>query len=228
MAVFGMRSDEQEPFERPRAAGLTLLEVLVAMLIVALIIALVAGVVSLSRRQAGEARATSNLRQLHVATTLYVEDRGGYPLDGLEPVVTSGFLKEARILLLPEDPILEGLGTRQRVCDRPRLDPTTLRPSSFDTVFSWNPAAGFTLLDMVQDLDSNYGWIATRVLSDVRPSSLSSCSSLGEFQGRTLRVDRDGSVTGWTRIDRAPSGNSGFCRPALFTSLDPNAVCQRQ
>ena len=60
-----------------RRKAFTLIEVLVAMAIIALLVALVAGVASLSRRQAGEARAMSHLRQIHIATALYVEDKAG-------------------------------------------------------------------------------------------------------------------------------------------------------
>jgi prepilin-type N-terminal cleavage/methylation domain-containing protein len=217
---------ERSLYEGRRRKGFTLVEILVAMAIIALLVALVAGVASLSRRQAGEARAMSHLRQIHIATALYVEDKAGYPLDGLDPVVQGGYLKDRSLLLLPEDPIPGGLGTRQRGCDRSGLDTTALEPTSFDTVFAWTPSVGFAFLDLVQDADPNYGWVATRVFSDVRPTSFGRCSDLVALQGRTLRLNRDGSVTGWKRIDRTASGNFAFCRPALFTSLDPRSVCK--
>ncbi len=65
---------------RPARSGFTLVELLVVLAIIGLLASMAMPVYSRARESARQARCLSNLRQLGLALTMYVQDWGAYPL----------------------------------------------------------------------------------------------------------------------------------------------------
>lgn len=88
--------------------GLTLLELTVSILIVALLIAILIPVVLSIRTYSQRGVCASNLRQLYLGWSLYLQDYSGSPRDGRSwaPKITAlmPYLKDKRVLTCPLDP----------------------------------------------------------------------------------------------------------------------------
>ena len=65
---------------RPGAAGFTLVEMLTVMTIVTILVALLLGGLATAMKRARRAQCSNNVRQLGVATQLFVSDQHVYPL----------------------------------------------------------------------------------------------------------------------------------------------------
>lgn len=205
--------------------ALTLVEVLVVIAIITLLAALVFGISQSSLRAARETDVRSNLRQLYVATSLYRESTGGFPLNGADPVIEAGYLTAPQILKVSGDPYPEGYGKTLHNCLQSNPVQHWKRPSSYESIFFYGMGR-FAWIDMVQSRDENFGWYATRVLGQKMQSASPDCQSIPFlYEGKTLRVNGDGSVTSWNRVDRTRTGARASCYPAIFTSVSPSEIC---
>src|SRR5258708_25444167 len=63
--------------------GFTLIELLVVIAIIAVLASLLLGAISKSKASAYSVKCKSNLRQLSIATALYIGDHGVYPYIGM-------------------------------------------------------------------------------------------------------------------------------------------------
>jgi prepilin-type N-terminal cleavage/methylation domain-containing protein len=205
--------------------ALTLVEILVVIAIIGLLTALVFGISQSSLRAARETDVRANLRQLHVATSLYREATGGFPLNGVDPVIDAGYLTARQILKINGDPYPEGYGKKLHNCLQINPAQHWKFESSFESIFFYGMGR-FTWIDMVQPKDENFGWYATRILGEKMQPVSSDCPSIPFlYEGKTLRVNGDGSVTSWNRVDRTRTGARASCYPAVFTSVSPSEIC---
>ena len=175
--------------------AVTLVELIIVVAIVALLAALLFPVFQSAMDRARFGQDISNGRQVYLATQLYQESDGRPLEEPLENLVKSGFLSAPDLLKSTSDPFPEGFAT------------------SF----------------MMPLLDENYGVLALRTHGD-QPGSPNrlfqpggECvGHLSQFQGRMLRVRRDGSIqTANYRPVVSGQTNLGpirtYCRWILFT-----------
>lgn len=92
---------------RGHIQGLTLLELLVVILIVALLVGILLPVISGARKYSYQTNCISNIRQIHLAWTLYIGDYGGNVNDmsswpRWRPL--ANYVKDNRVLVCPLDP----------------------------------------------------------------------------------------------------------------------------
>lgn len=87
---------------RRRAAGFTLMELLLVMLLVALLAGIAVPVVTTAIVRAKEAALKENLRVMRTAIDDYYTDKGAYPPD-LEQLVVERYLRS-----IPSDPLADG------------------------------------------------------------------------------------------------------------------------
>lgn len=108
-----MKTPRIKSGDRPHRAGFTLVELLVVILIVGVIAAILIPVVGSVRETARKGTCMSNLRQLGVATQLYLADHANvmYPHN-----VNQGqyFWRDFLRPYIPKVSAMEGEGTRQR------------------------------------------------------------------------------------------------------------------
>ncbi|HEY2614407.1 MAG TPA: prepilin-type N-terminal cleavage/methylation domain-containing protein [Chthoniobacterales bacterium] len=64
---------------RLRPAAFTLLELVIVIVIIAILVALSVPVISTLRARAQRSQCTANLRSLHIAADLYLQDKGSWP-----------------------------------------------------------------------------------------------------------------------------------------------------
>ncbi len=98
---------------RERARGWTLLEILIVILIISLLVALLIPVVSSARRAAKKTVCASQLRQLHLAWSLYLGDYSGSSGDlatwAPRADNLASYVKNRSVWICPLDPAEEGI-----------------------------------------------------------------------------------------------------------------------
>ncbi len=91
-----------------KCSGFTLMEILVVLLIIALLVSLTLPVLNSVRRHSQQTTCVSNMRQIHVAWTLYIGDYGGSVSDTSSwppywrPL--TAYVIDERVLVCPSDP----------------------------------------------------------------------------------------------------------------------------
>jgi prepilin-type N-terminal cleavage/methylation domain-containing protein len=172
---------------RGRQVGFTLAELLITVAIIALLAGILLPAVMSAMHRAREAPCMENLRQLYVALSLYREDHGGScPAELFELVPT---YTPREILLCPEDPY-GGYADRRAVDgfeERPGWPTSADVPTSYFYAANHTRSGWWEALSGVPDAACVACW--------VHGDAVLTRSSLPYFNGRTIRLHLDGSVT---------------------------------
>ncbi len=158
----------------------TLMEILLVIAIIVLLVALLLPVFHQGRKKSYEPVCINNLRQFHVAFTMYREDYGDSPKyqAWLLP-----YIKDKRLLRCPMDTYKHGAGWW--TADVPsRL---------FDTSYFYYRPLSDPFKEIMERLDPNHG-IAACVLHG-RRTRVELHAAEFDFIGRVLRLRLDGSVS---------------------------------
>lgn len=222
-----------------RRAGFTLIELLTVIAIVGVLATLILAAVSRARTRAHETSCLGNLRQIALASEIYITDNHKRPRSLTRLVAKPGPLENARLIVCPADP---GIRTR-----------ATVRQGSSNELTGWGNRAnssqqpiwalqqrdpdGTTYETELRDMEETYCFSYLHVFGWRRPAwekldtagetpGLSVCQLHGialrkeqhgaatylDYEGKTLRALRDGSVAP-RRILR-PEPQSGSNTPA--------------
>lgn len=210
-----------------RLRGMTIIELLVVIAIIMLLAALLLPVFVQVRKRSYEPICISNLRQLHIAFSLYVDDYAGvYPRRAkyLQP-----YVKDRRILRCPADPIPEGAATSH--------DPFIPRDQWFEVSYyyvgdQFLPFIGVReggrevdYLDRLRQQDPNHGTMVCLLHGE--PMGERIIAPELQMRGKVLRLRLDGSVQttypGFVCYERVDEGIAwGRRHPwSLFTDVRP-------
>ena len=205
----------------------TLVEILVSVAIIMLLLALLFPVFKGAKKNSQISVATSNLRQIYTAISLYKNDNdGGYPLDDLDVLVDDGYLREPNLLMVSIDPEPNGYAKSIYEC----MDVTGIKYStSYEDIFNLRILPDGKIrnfyYDSVRKHDENPGIVATRVFGDKH--SYTSCNDMVTgFDGFTLRLREDGSVQRAHYRDFNPDGHRRYCWAGIFTDVAPSIICE--
>lgn len=193
--------------------GLSLVEVLVVVVIIALLAGLTLPALTAARQASKQTSCTSNLRQLGMALSMYVEEVGTWPqrraLDCFEhsPSVQS-------ILVCPSDGTRAFASKHMECIGQPSVVQT-----SYYSPFSKNPF----LWQQLEEADANHGVAACRCHGSVRNVA----SAQGGFchqapfyyHKKVLTLRKDGSVKVRIVPDLTVGGNPRFSMWQLFTDV---------
>lgn len=197
-----------------RHRGFTLVEVLVVIGITSLLAALLLPVFISVRERARIAPCTSNLRQIHLAREMYMQDNG-FPPDKLHWLYPS-YVSDKRIFVCPNDRWLEYGGWNWVGWQSQGIPPKDGRPPvSYGYVPLKNAdiydPAGRQMLKITKDATKETAGYASCQLHGKEGGKLMT-SPNGEaiasgYTGLTLRLCFDGSVR---RAHRPESGNVAY------------------
>jgi type II secretory pathway pseudopilin PulG len=104
-----------------RSRAFTTIELLLVLAVIAVLAALLFPVLSAARKQAAVTRCSSDLRQIGMAYSLYLEDYGAYPRP--QQLTHSVYLRDPAILYCPEDDTLTTRRTASSYVFRSILPP---------------------------------------------------------------------------------------------------------
>ena len=207
--------------------AVTLVELIIVVAIVALLAALLLPVFQSAMDRARFGQDVSNGRQIYLATQLYQESDGRPLEEPLENLVKSGYLSAPDLLKSTSDPFPEGFATSFMMCRTANY--RSPHPVSWEHWYTGERNSFPLYARELPPLDENFGILALRTHGD-QPGSPNrlfqpggECvGHLSQFQGRMLRVRRDGSIqTAMFRPVVSGQTNLGpirtYCRWILFT-----------
>ena len=188
------------PDETHHRRGFTLIELLTVIAIIGVLATLLLTALVGAKKKSRQARCTSNLHQIALALTLYLDDHGSRPPD-LPVLVDARYLPAPAALLCPEDKTgdwgglhnLPGLGfSLARNFDGPTtpaggigysyLHPLSWDDDSWDRLVKSGPAAGIAVCQL-------HG-----LARDGSAGTNGFPSSIQDFEGLVLRAQLDGAV----------------------------------
>jgi len=165
----------------------TLLEILIVVAIIALLVALLLPVFQQARKKSYEPVCTSNLRQFHVAFSLYREDYGE---TARYQALLLPYISDRRILRCPADTYKHGaawFGSDRG--DR-----------WIETSYYYYRPFADEYRQILEKADPNHG-IAACVLHGKRRSGVQSPGADTDYVGKVLRLRLDGSISrGYSEI----------------------------
>lgn len=143
-----MLSESRTRHAARRAAAFTLIELLVVIAIVAILAAMLLPVLARSKLSAQRAVCEGNLRQLGVATELYLGDNSGYFFNRCQPITAagqqwwfgwlSGGAEEQRAFDLSTGLLFPYLhGSDVRICPSPVWSSPQFKPKGATAIFSY-------------------------------------------------------------------------------------------
>jgi prepilin-type N-terminal cleavage/methylation domain-containing protein len=163
-----------------RRTGLTLIELIVVILIIALIVALVLPVLFTSRRRSQEAVCISQLRQIHSAYALYLQDHG-QPAPYFSDLMS--YIRDSRVVRCPMDPYERGAASM--FSGRLGYQVETSYYYFLPITKEW--------LSVLESMDANHGIAICVLHGQPKTPDLEGPAQL-VYQGKVLRLRKDGSV----------------------------------
>lgn len=138
--------------------GFSLVELICVIAIVATLMSLLFPVFTASKRKAHEASTISNMRQLVMATLLYEQDNGDFPV-GFYPdkLFETGYIKESTLLSSQADPF-SGIVSQQALCSS--------RTTKVDVSYHWPFEPFGRIWNELKRVDDNPGIFATMIFSE--------------------------------------------------------------
>lgn len=210
-----------------RFRGMTLMELLTVIVIIALLAALLLPVFVQVRKRGYEPVCISNLRQLHITFSLYVDDYAGvYPR---RVKYLRSYIGDRRILRCPADPIPEGVATYH--------DPFIPREQWFETSYYYigeeflcfigvtEGGKEVDYLERLRQQDPNHGIMVCLLHGEPMGERITAPEL--DMRGKVLRLRLDGSVQptypGFVCYERVDEGIAwGRRHPwSLFTDVRP-------
>ncbi|GIV17436.1 MAG: hypothetical protein KatS3mg022_2875 [Armatimonadota bacterium] len=161
--------------------GFTLLEMLIVVAIIALLVALLLPVFQQARKKSYEPVCTSNLRQFHVAFSLYREDYGE---TAKFQALLLPYIRDRRILRCPADTYKRGAGWWGS-------DKGT---KWIETSYHYYRPFTDEFVRILEQADPNHG-IAVCVLHGKRLSMPPGPLAEFDYVGKVLRLRLDGSIS---------------------------------
>ena len=163
-----------------RRGGLTLIELMVVILIITLIAALVLPLLFTSRRRSQEAVCISQLRQIHSAYALYLQDYG-QPAPYFSNLVP--YIRDRRVVRCPVDPYKRGAAYMRsgRIGHEVETSYYYFLPSTEE----W--------LSVLESMDANHGIAICVLHGQPKTPALEGPAEL-VYQGKVLRLRKNGSV----------------------------------
>lgn len=161
--------------------GFTLLEILIVVAIIALLVALLLPVFQQARKKSYEPVCTSNLRQFHVAFSLYREDYGD---TAKFQALLLPYIRDQRILRCPADDYKQGAAWFG----------SDKGDKWIETSYHYYRPFADAYQQILQKVDPNHG-IAVCVLHGKRRSGTRGPIADTDYVGRVLRLRLDGSVS---------------------------------
>jgi type II secretory pathway pseudopilin PulG len=212
----------------------TAVELLTVVAIIAVIATLLSSAIAGARRRSNEVVCRNNLRQVAIAVELYHDETARRPRSLTRLTTRPSLLPSSKVLLCPADPALRergspldrsSWGNRVNGCQEPLVGrvgspeegswENEVREVSERVAFSylhplsWRREAWHRL---VQGKGSQVGTVACQLHGVRSPSP--GHRPFTEFEGQTLRAQRDGSVVG-RKIFRVEPATPGFAAPGL-------------
>ncbi len=201
-----------------RRRGFTLIELLTVIVIVAVLATLLASALSGARTRSSQAVCRNNLRQVALAVEMYMDDTGRRPRSLSRLSAKPSLLPNPRVMLCPADPGLKAVatagreltnqfwGNRVNVTQEPFTgnvgtpDEGTweaeLRETTESVAFSYLHALAWRRDGWQKLIQGRGNQVGTTVcqLHGVR-SHTPTLRPYQEYEGQTLRAQRDGAVT---------------------------------
>lgn len=207
--------------------GITLMELMIVIVLIALLAALLLPVFVQVRKRGLEPVCISNLRQLHIALSTYIEDYDGTYPDRQKYL--QSYIRDMRILRCPADPIHEGAATSRD----PFVPPERWFKTSYyyvgDAFLPYREVReGSQVVDYLKrlhEVDPNNGTIVCLLHGE--PMGDRMITPLLQMRRKVLRLRLDGSVQqtrpGFICYERADEGVAwGYRHPwLLFTDIRP-------
>jgi prepilin-type N-terminal cleavage/methylation domain-containing protein len=188
-----------------KSRAFTLIEILLTIAIIALVAALIFPVIAKGKKSAFTASCTEQLRQIGIATELYLAESDAFP-PTLDALVETRCLDDARLLLCPSDPFQETTmksysGQLFYRCPGYRYPNLKLiHEQSYVSLFPYFKLP--YLVDAMERADSNHGLVVCRLHG--APTDRFALAMQGEkefcehawwmTEGTLLRLRKDGSV----------------------------------
>lgn len=221
-----------------RPAGFTLVEMLTVVAIVAVLATLLISAVSGARTRSNQVVCRNHLRQTALAVEIYQDDTNRRPRSFSRLASKPSLLPNPRVLICPADPTLKssaGKGSRTNLPWGNRVNSTQepsvgrvgtpeegswdaeLRETTETVPFSYLHALGWrrdAWTRLMQGRGNQVG-VAACQLHGIRGSSMGH-RPFTEFEGQTLRAQRDGAVVPRKifRTQAAPPGSPTTGTPA--------------
>jgi prepilin-type N-terminal cleavage/methylation domain-containing protein len=227
----------RDPALRRVRRGFTLIELLTVIAIVAVLATLLASAVSGARTRSNQVVCRNNLRQVALAVEMYMDETGRRPRSLTRLAARPALLANPRATLCPGDPGLKQVtngsnqtnrfwGNRVNASQEPFNGPVgqpdegsweaEIRETTETIHFSYLHALAWrrdAWLRLVQGRGNQVG-IAACQLHGVRTHTQGR-RPFTEFEGQTLRVQRDGAVVSRKIFRAAPPADQSFTTAAV-------------
>ncbi|GEM_PF-5280627 len=199
---------------RVRQRALTLIEICIIVALVAVLAALVFPLLTQSKIAAKRTTSLQNLRQIGLALAMYKESFDSLPMNYLDPLVDSGYLRDRSLLSSPCDRLDGKYGWSMAACHDGREPPKF--PSSYETALF-----RIEFIEQLRSIDERAALVVDRTCGR-RASFSPVCDDIQYYHwGTILRLREDTSVqTGRFWFEAVPGEvNGAWRRLRLYTEV---------